>query len=67
MAFSLKGKGKKIAISIAVVLVLEFIAGGLTGWLLGPPWPQYAVMGVLMGYSVWLATSLFRDTPDKAE
>ena len=65
MALSFKGKGKKIAISLAVVLVLMLIGGGLTGWLLGSPWPRNVLIGISAGYSVWLSTVLAQDAAKK--
>ena len=67
MAFSVKGKGKMIAISAAIVLVLMLIGGGLAGWLLGSPWPQRVIYGISAGYSVWLATMLSKDGAKKGQ
>jgi len=55
LAIYIKGNGKKIAISAAVVAVLMMIGGSLAGGLLGGRWPGYVLTAISCGYAVWLS------------
>ncbi len=66
MAFSIKGKGKKVAVSLVIVAVLMMLCGSIAAGLFGGRWHEWVIVGISCGYSVWLATLLFKDV-DKPE
>ena len=62
MAFSVKGKGKMIAISATVTAVLMMIGGSLTAGLIGGRAHEWVIVGIGCAYGVWLSLKLSKDT-----